>query len=58
LKKLNQKLSTMIALGDMTHRREKYLEMIANEETRQIFVKSVFNFLVKHDFDGLELTWY
>ncbi len=48
----------MIALGDMTHRREKYLEMIANEETRQIFVKSVFNFLVKHDFDGLELTWY
>jgi GH18 family chitinase len=48
----------MIALGDMTHKREKYLEMIDNEETRQIFVKSVFNFLDKHDFDGLELTWY
>jgi len=57
LRKKNPHLTTMVALGGWTEGSEKYSIMAKDPKLRANFVKSVVEFLKKHDFDGLDMDW-
>jgi len=47
----------MIALGGWYEGSEKYSDMARDPKLRALFVKSAVEFLVEHDFDGLDVDW-
>lgn len=48
---------TMVAMGGWNEGSVKYSKVVANSALRATFVRSVFDFLEKHDFDGFDLDW-
>lgn len=57
LKKKNEKLKTILAIGGWNEGSIKYSNMAKSEQSRKTFVKSVVNMLEKYNFDGLDLDW-
>ena len=55
LKKKNEKLKTLLAIGGWNEGSVKYSNMVKSDQTRKTFVKSVVNMLEKYGFDGLDL---
>lgn len=57
LKKKYPHLRTSIAVGGWAHGGAKFSRMAARRARRQIFIRSVVNFLEQYQIDGLELAW-
>ncbi|KFM57731.1 Chitotriosidase-1, partial [Stegodyphus mimosarum] len=57
MKKANPELTTLIAIGGWNEGSIKYSKMASNPASRAIFVKSVVDFCLKYDFDGLDMDW-
>lgn len=55
LKKKNEKLKTILAIGGWNEGSIKYSSMAKSETSRKTFVKSVVNMLEKYGFDGLDM---
>lgn len=57
MKKKNPNLSTLIAIGGWNEGSAKYSQMAGDASARATFVKSVVDFCLKYDFDGLDMDW-
>ncbi|XP_004862245.1 chitotriosidase-1 [Heterocephalus glaber] len=57
LKKMNPKLRTLLALGGWSFGTQKFTDMVATANNRQVFVNSAVKFLRTYGFDGLDLDW-
>ncbi len=58
LRSLNPHLTTLIAIGGWNEGSDKYSIMASSPASRRTFVNSVVQFLIKYDFDGLDVDWY
>ena len=47
----------MIAIGGWNETPTKFSNMSANAANRQTFIASVVQFLLRYDFDGLDIDW-
>nr|XP_020652467.1 acidic mammalian chitinase-like isoform X3 [Pogona vitticeps] len=57
LKKKNNMLLTLLAVGGGTFDNEKFITIVSSPTNRQIFITSVINLLRTYGFDGLDLDW-
>ncbi|XP_060700994.1 acidic mammalian chitinase-like [Hemiscyllium ocellatum] len=57
LKNKNANLKTLLSIGGWNFGTQKFTAMVSSAETRQIFIKSVINFLRGYGFDGLDIDW-
>jgi len=57
LRKQNPALKVMIAIGGWNETPTKFSNMSANAANRQTFIASVVQFLLRYDFDGLDIDW-
>jgi chitinase len=46
-----------LAVGGWNEGSETFSKMSTTSQSRQGFVDSVVNFLIKHKFDGLDIDW-
>lgn len=56
LKAKNTNLKTIISVGGWSWS-ERFSQVAFTQESRDIFAKSVIDFLVKHNFDGVDIDW-
>ena len=57
LKKYNNQLKTMIAIGGWNEGSKRFSKLVANNDLRSNFIKSVLKFLREHNFDGIDFDW-
>lgn len=57
LKQKNPELTTILAIGGWNEGSTKYSNMAKQKSTRKTFINSCVAFLLKYDFDGLDLDW-
>ncbi|XP_067122347.1 endochitinase-like [Centruroides vittatus] len=57
IKKSHGKVKTLLAVGGWNEGGKKCSEMVSDNNRRRDFVKSVVQWLLKYDFDGLDLDW-
>ncbi|XP_022257375.1 oviduct-specific glycoprotein-like [Limulus polyphemus] len=57
LKKHNQDLKTMIAIGGWNEGSKRFSRLVRESSTREKFIHSVIRYLRQNRFDGLELDW-
>ncbi|GBM66518.1 putative chitinase 2 [Araneus ventricosus] len=57
LKKKNPYLKTLISIGGWNEGSTKYSAMAADPNARATLVRSVVDFCLKYDFDGLDMDW-
>ena len=59
LKRKNPKLKVLISLGGWLDSGEsdKYSRLVSNSTARKLFIKNAISFLMKYNFDGLDLDW-
>ncbi|XP_046974883.1 probable chitinase 2 [Vanessa cardui] len=57
LKEKHKHLKVSIGIGGWNEGSAKYSKMAADPKLRNIFVRSVMNFLEQYKFDGLDLNW-
>ncbi|KAM4795860.1 chitinase-3-like protein 2 [Rhinophrynus dorsalis] len=57
LKNQNPQLLTLLAIGGWNFGTKKFTDMASSATNREIFKKSVIQYLRKYGFDGLDLDW-
>jgi len=57
LKRVNENLKVLIALGGSGEGARRYSNAAASTENRTIFVDSIVEFVKTHGFDGINLDW-
>ncbi|XP_078054040.1 acidic mammalian chitinase-like [Mustelus asterias] len=57
LKNKNGNLKTLLSIGGWNFGSQKFTAMASTLQTRQIFIKSVIDFLRGYGFDGLDIDW-
>lgn len=56
LKKINANLKTIISVGGWSWSK-RFSDVALTQASRDIFANSVLDFLVKYDFDGIDIDW-
>ncbi|XP_076330487.1 putative chitinase 10 [Tachypleus tridentatus] len=57
LRKINPELTTILAIGGWNEGSVKYSNMARDPAKRKIFIDSCVEFLLNHNFDGLDMDW-
>lgn len=58
LKEQYPKLKTLLSVGGWNHENEpRYSKMVKTQETRKIFVDSLYENMMKYNFDGVSIDW-
>ncbi|XP_022252485.1 probable chitinase 10 [Limulus polyphemus] len=57
LKRYNQDLKTMIAIGGWNEGSKRFSKLVADSSTREKFIQSTIRYLRQNRFNGLDLDW-
>ena len=57
MKQINPALKIMTAIGGWNAGGERFSNMAATPQTRNIFINSLVPFLLNHKLDGFDLDW-
>ncbi|KAK6625867.1 hypothetical protein RUM43_006166 [Polyplax serrata] len=57
LKKKNPDLRLTVAVGGWGEGGKKYSDLVSMKQRRDVFIRSIIDFLHKYNFDGLDIDW-
>ncbi|XP_039275756.1 endochitinase isoform X1 [Nilaparvata lugens] len=57
LKQNNPGLKTLIAVGGGAEGAQKYSNLVSSKDRRDIFVRSLVDFIKQYNFDGVDMDW-
>merc|ERR1712198_114793 len=57
LRKVNPELKTILSIGGSSEHHSGWYNMVANKNSRQVFILSAIELLQKFGFDGADLDW-
>ncbi|CAF4360366.1 unnamed protein product, partial [Rotaria sp. Silwood2] len=53
----SNKLKVLLELGGWYHRSQLFSNMVHNKASKELFIDTTIQYLIKHRFHGLDLDW-